>query len=207
MIAMIQARLGSARYPGKILEDVVGKPLLQHVVDRAWLIPSVKVVAVVAPASDVSIIREHVSAVMFGPEVPEADVLGRFWAALPDARRSCDDGRVIMRLTGDCPLLDPRESERVCELFRLTDRCDYATNATPGYRDGEDTEIFTAALLEQACREATDAFDREHVTPWMVRHASQRAVLRPKPGRVPIKTSVDSHEDLERVRLIMEALT
>ena len=192
-LAVIQARLGSTRLPQKALVDIGGRSLIQRVVAQVRQIRSVDEVVLAVPHGDV--VALCYCANVYGPKVPEPDVLARF-AATAERYPRAD---TIMRVTGDCPLLDPRECERVLALYRSDPSIEYAWNCAPGYVDGEDCEVFSADALRRAHREATDAFDREHVTPWIRRHVKV-ATLMPETDRGHLKTSVDTPEDLERVR-------
>jgi len=198
-LAIIQARLGSTRFPRKVLADLGGQTVIQRVYARAKEIKGVDYVIVAAPsladAKAMPVPRGHAQA----PDcaIAETDVLGRFallatWCQ-PDT---------IIRLSGDCPCLDPVIAAQVLQLYHASGG-DYAWNVAPGYVDGEDVEVFSAALLAVANRQATDAYDREHVTPWMRRHVRVET-WPPTPGRAAGKTSIDTPEDLARVRVILQ---
>jgi spore coat polysaccharide biosynthesis protein SpsF len=211
VLAIIQARLGSHRFPRKALADLGGKPLLTHVVNRVCRVRGVDDVVLAVPAGDVSRLAcavaeqyrveplfDYVGARIHGPDVPEDDVLLRFVAVA--AMYPQHD--TILRATGDCPLFNPCEAERVLALYRSTG-CDYAWNVATGYVDGEDCEVFSRKALLEAHWHATDAADREHVTPWIRRNYSIATAM-PLSDRRHLKTSVDTISDLERVRLLME---
>lgn len=203
VLALIQARLGSTRLPAKALADIAGKPLIQHVVERVQSMAGLARVVVAVPnRRDASFIKPYVgNASVFSAEelIDEADVLGRFalCAAMYD---HCD---TILRVTADCPLWDPLLGERVLALY-LARYVDYASNIAPGYRDGEDVEVFSAWSLLHAHKHATDPSDREHVTPYIRRHF-RIATLQPDEIRSDVKTSVDTPTDLERVRKMVAA--
>jgi glutamate-1-semialdehyde 2,1-aminomutase len=199
-LCIIQARLGSTRLPNKALADIHGKPMLWHVVQRAGQIVGVTdwVVAVPSPAdaealasaaAPVSVWSRH--------DIPEDDVLKRF-ARVTDLVQP----DVVMRLTGDCPMLSPRVAREVLDLYHSIRGCEYASNVTPGYIDGEDVEVFSASALAWANRSASTPYDREHVTSWLRRNV-KTATLWPRDVRYGVKTSVDTLEDLERVRALM----
>lgn len=199
-IAIIQARLGSTRLPGKALADIHGRPMLRHVIDRVRQIGGVDHIVVATPfVSDTNALGKAVSGVDYwtGVDLRAVDVLGRF-AKCAKAYQA----DAVLRVTGDCPMLNPRIAEQVLALYHSTKGCEYASNVTPGYVDGEDVEVFSAEALAWAHREAKDPFDREHVTPWVKRHV-KKAILQPRDPRYGVKTSVDTIEDLERVRALM----
>lgn len=163
-IVVLQARLGSTRLPRKVLADLCGKPLLRRVIDRARAIPGIDEVVLATtelPADRqlVSLARQWNVPVYAGS--PE-DVLDRYYKTL---RRF--PAETIVRVTADCPLLDPSISGAVLSRFREGD-VDYATNTNPPtYPDGLDTEVFAFATLERAWKEARLQSEREHVTPYI----------------------------------------
>jgi spore coat polysaccharide biosynthesis protein SpsF (cytidylyltransferase family)/aryl-alcohol dehydrogenase-like predicted oxidoreductase len=170
---VIQARMGSSRLPGKSLMMLGDRPVLQWVVDRARQIPGTSGVVVATSREHrddpiASYCKRYGLPVFRGSE---SDVLDRFAAC---AREQHADAAV--RITGDCPLLDPAESGRVVAAFKQTKNCDYASNISPRIvPDGLDTEVISRAALETAWREATDPADREHVT-LFVRRQPERFV-------------------------------
>jgi spore coat polysaccharide biosynthesis protein SpsF (cytidylyltransferase family) len=205
-LAIIQARLSSTRLPRKALMSIGGKPMIRHVVDRVCQIEGVDTVVVAVPnGADAAAIYDAVvppACVFWSVGTKEDDVLGRY----ERCAQSYPGHDVILRATGDCPLLDPVVAATVLshfELVRWRLDVEFASNVAPGYRDGEDIEVFTRAALADAHRSATDAYDREHVTAWMRRNC--RAItVKPTDDRSAVKTSVDTLEDLKRVRAMLE---
>ncbi len=209
-VAVVQARMGSTRLPGKVLADLDGRPLLALVLERAAAAPGLDAVAVATPdlARDDAIAdfcaREDVACVRGS----ETDVLDRYHRAA-----AALDAAVVVRITADCPLIDPEVIGRLLDL-RSRDELDYAGNATgalpPGrnrFPDGLDCEAFTAAALDRAWREATDPADREHVTPFMGRNAGlRRGVLEAERDYGNERWTVDHPSDLELVRVVVERL-
>jgi spore coat polysaccharide biosynthesis protein SpsF (cytidylyltransferase family) len=209
-VAIVQARMGSTRLPGKVLADLDGRPVLALVLERTAATPGLDAVAVAAPdlPRDDAIAefcaRENVICVRGS----ESDVLDRYHRAA--AQLAAD---IVVRITADCPLIDPEVVGRLL-AFRADNDFDYAGNATgalpPGrnrFPDGLDCEVFTAAALELAHREAADAYDREHVTPFMGRDERlRRGVLEAEHDYGDERWTVDYPEDLERVREIVDRL-
>lgn len=198
-VAIIQARLGSTRLPRKVLSDICGKPMLQHVIDRALAIHGVDHVVVTVPYEDHA---EFVKFIDQGPRLsldygPGEDVLRRYWLAATN-----EDADVIVRLTSDCPLIAPEVCEKV--LRSLTCRYGFASNDTrqSGYPDGLDCQVFRWALLDKAHEEATSLHDREHVCPWMEANGYAAPPVKTRNRNWP-KVSVDSQDDFDRVRRIM----
>ena len=162
--AIIQARMGSTRLPGKTLAKVAGKPLLHHVVQRvraSSLIDDVIVATTAQPQDDLLVeFAERSGLKCFRGS--EEDVLDRTYQA---ARHY--DVEHIVRVTSDCPLLDPEVVDRVIETY-LSGLYDYVTNTLRyTYPDGLDVEVFSFSTLERAWREARAPSEREHVTPYI----------------------------------------
>jgi glutamate-1-semialdehyde aminotransferase/spore coat polysaccharide biosynthesis protein SpsF (cytidylyltransferase family) len=204
LAAVIQARMGSTRLPGKTLREIAGKSMLSHVVDRTSTSKFIEgvVIATTVEARDDSLAEFAQQRGLPCYRGNEHDVLDRtYQAALRFGVTT------IVRVTPDCPLLDPRVLDRVIEVFRSGDY-DYVANAAPRtYPDGLDVEVFSFAALERAWREARRPSEREHVTPYLrmsgafrtcnVEHAADLSHL---------KWSVDTPEDLEFARAIFAAL-
>lgn len=190
---VIQARMGSSRLPGKVLMLLDDRPVLQWVVDRARRIAETHgvVVATSSDSQDDALVRycdRHGITVFRGSE---ANVLDRYVTC---ARQIHADA--VVRITADCPLLDPAESGRVVADFRHLPDCSYASNISPrSLPDGLDTEVVSVTALEAAWRETTDPADREHVTPF----------VRDQPDRF-VSASVRSPLDASRYRLTLDTL-
>jgi spore coat polysaccharide biosynthesis protein SpsF (cytidylyltransferase family) len=201
-LAIIQARLSSTRLPRKALMSIGGKPMIRHVVDRVCQIEGVDTVVVAVPnGADAAAIYDAVvpqAGVFLSVGTKEDDVLGRY----ERCAQSYPGHDVILRATGDCPLLDPVVGGYVLKAYAASGISDYVSNITAGYRDGEDVEVFSVAALLRAAKKATDPYDREHVTPYIRRHGVISVVM-PTEDRSAIKTSVDTLEDLERVRAMV----
>jgi len=206
VVVIVQARLGSMRLPGKTLAEIAGRPMLAHVVERASAIPRV---AEVVLATTVSVRDEDIVTFARQESIPcvrgsEEDVLDRFRQA--PAERRAD---VVVRVTADCPLLDPEVSGLVVAQY-LTRRgqVDYVSNVhPPTYPDGLDTEVFSRQVLEIAWREARLPSDREHVTSYIWRHPDRFRL-----GHVTHaedlsahRWTVDTPADLDFVRAVFEA--
>ena len=199
--AVIQARMGSTRLPGKVLMDVAGRAMLQRVYDRvrrAQLVDTVLVATSFAEA-DQEIVRfcqaNRIPVARGG--LTEDDVLGRFL----DVASFAD---VIVRITADCPLIDPALIDLVV-AHRADSGQPYVNNVDPRtYPDGLDVEAFTRQALVQADRE-TPWEEREHVSPWMRRQWPE-GHLRYDGDLGHLKWSVDEEVDLAFVRRVYERL-
>lgn len=165
--AIVQARMGSTRLPGKVLLDLAGETVLGRVVRRlcrARLIDSVMVATTTAPADDAIATesRRLGIAVFRGSEL---DVLDRYYHAAGQSA-----AEVIVRITADCPLIDPEVVDITLKAF-LDSAADYASNVLRrSFPRGLDTEVFSFAALQRAWREAREFYEREHVTPFLYGH-------------------------------------
>jgi spore coat polysaccharide biosynthesis protein SpsF len=176
---IVQARFGSSRLPGKVLMPLGNRPALAVVLERCARIPGIDVVVCAIPddrASDaVAAVAQTCGAVVFRGS--EHDVLGRY----DGAARAVGAG-IVMRVTSDCPLIDPGLAGAVLALLEETG-ADYACNTLPPlWPHGLDCEAFWADHLARAAREAELPYDREHVTPWLRRNADLCRVNLDGPG-------------------------
>jgi spore coat polysaccharide biosynthesis protein SpsF (cytidylyltransferase family) len=208
VIAIIQARLNSSRLPRKILTDLGGKPVLLHVVERAMKIAGVDKVVLNIPLADLDDVELNSlkwPVQIHGIERQEADVLGSF---LTIAKSEKAD--VIMRLTGDCPLIDPYLCSDVLDLFfRLNKSYCYAANDTlrSGYPDGLDCEVVSIEALTLAAARAYAKSDREHVMTWIRQYMPCYTIVAPLGTDLTgAKWSIDTPDDLALVREIFSQL-
>jgi spore coat polysaccharide biosynthesis protein SpsF len=210
--AIIQARMGSERLPGKIMAQLAGRPMLDHVIERTALATEIDdiIVATSDQPADLPVF-EHLtsSAGRWAKQVrvvrgSERDVLQRY--AVAAATTSAD---LILRITGDCPLIDWSTIDALIRTFMESD-LDYLGAGVPsGFPRGLDCEIFARAALETAAREATDPSDREHVTRFLyMRPDLFRCSTMPAPPdlRRDYRLCVDEALDLELVRSIYQRL-
>lgn len=205
-IGVVQARFNSTRMPGKVLADLNGRPVLEHGI-RAMLASKLLehvVVATTVRTDDDAVVS---LAQRTGAEVvrgAESDVLGRFLVA---AERYGADA--IVRITGDCPAVDPGVVDAAVTEFR-DGRHDYVTaGESGGFPRGLDVEVVSAAALDLAGAEA-DIEEREHVTLFAYRRPSRFRlgfVAAPEPLRAPdLRLCVDEPADLEFLRELCRRL-
>ncbi len=203
--AFIQARMSSTRFPGKVLEPIAGLPAIVYMAKRAAsarLIDGLTVLTSTEASDDLlqMVLQEYGVAVFRGDL---HDVLARFGQAA--AKTGAQE---IVRLTGDCPLVDPGVVDAVIQLRR--DRAvDYASNVDPpSFPDGMDCEVFTHDVLQRAMCEAVNPYEREHVTLWMRSDAAglRRANLRSLVDASALRLTVDYPDDLGVVRELVAAL-
>jgi len=200
IVAIVQARMSSTRLPGKVLADVAGHPMLWHVVRRLRRARQLNriVIATSENPSDDAIVRFCEQEGIDCFRGSETDVLDRYYRA---ARAFAAD--TVVRITSDCPLIDPAVVDKVVQRF-LDGDVDYVSNSLRyTYPDGLDTEVFSFAALEQACREATRESEREHVTPYLRGKRFRVAnVDNDPPAPRNLRWTVDEPADLEFVRRV-----
>ena len=217
-VAIIQARMASSRLPDKVLLDIGGEPMLVRVyrrTQRARWVDQVVVATTTDPGD------EPIAALCAEREFPvyrgsAADVLDRYYQA---ARWF--DAQVIVRITADCPLIDPQVVDstvaalygrKISDLERLCDGHplrDFAANRLPppwkrSYPIGLDTEVCTFQALEKAWLEADQPHQREHVMPYLYEQEGRFrvVVVDHEPDRGSLRWTVDTPEDLQLVRQI-----
>jgi spore coat polysaccharide biosynthesis protein SpsF (cytidylyltransferase family) len=203
-VAIIQARMASSRLPGKVLADLVGRPVLWHVVQRvcqARRADHVLVATSVSSADD-PLARFCANAGIDMFRGSEHDVLDRFYQAALVTQAD-----TIVRITADCPLIDPDVIDRVLQVH-ASGSFDYTSNVILySYPDGLDVEAIRMETLARTWREAMQPSDREHVTPY-VRFSNRFRTFNVAhdPDLSHHRWTVDEPADLEFVRRIYEAL-
>src|SRR5271168_4885522 len=204
VVAIIQARMGSSRLPGKSLAEIEKRPMLWHVIQR---VKQATLVDRVAVATSVSQADDAIEKMCQENGVPcyrgsEHDVLDRFYAAARAEKAS-----QVVRITADCPLIDPEVVDRVVRRFQRGD-LDYASNAmVRSYPDGLDTEICSFSALERAWHEAHKPSEREHVTPYLRSGKFRTANVENDSNSLyqHYRWTVDEIEDLEFIRAVYKA--
>lgn len=200
-VAIVQARMGSTRLPGKVMLDLGGRPMIDLLLERlarAQMVDEI-VVATTTDGPD-DVLADHLNARGYAVHRGSpTDVLDRYYQA---ARATAAD--VVVRVTGDCPLIDPQLVDAV--IIKFNDAgVDYASNVgPPTFPDGLDTEVFSFAVLERAAREATASFDREHVTPYLREPGRFSAInVAGSSDLSAQRWTVDEASDLEVVRAVV----
>jgi len=201
IVAIIQARMGSSRLPGKVSMDLGGETVLGRVVrrlQRSRHISKIVVATTTVPADEVIVAEcDRLEVLCFRGS--EHDVLDRYYQA---ARANAADA--LVRVTSDCPLIDPELVDETVEVFR-DEHADYASNVFPRtYPRGLDTEVFSFDALDRAWREAREAHQREHVTPYLYEHPQifKLASLSGAADYSRYRWTLDTLEDLELLRTI-----
>lgn len=206
LVAIIQARMGSTRLPGKVMLDLCGHSVLWHVVERVRRCGEAQciVVATTRAARDDVIAEEAKCA---GAQVwrgSEDDVLSRYYEA------ACAfDARHVLRVTSDCPLLDPQIMAEMTRTYQAQPELDYLSNFLPRrFPQGLDAEIMRMAALEAAFHEADKSYQREHVTPYIYQHPEQfkLGAFTSERDLSYLRWTLDTPEDRRLIEAIYRAL-
>jgi spore coat polysaccharide biosynthesis protein SpsF len=209
VVAILQARMGSTRLPGKVLADIAGVPMLVRTVERARRAATIDDLIVATtrePADDALdvLCRARGYRIFRGST---DDVLDRTYRAAVESGAD-----VIVRLTADCPLLDPDLVDLTVRTFLdASPPADLVVNRLPGARTypiGLDVEVVSFAALERAWREAVKPNQREHVLPYLYDPPGRFRVVRLDAERDygNLRWTVDTREDLEFVRQVYARL-
>ncbi|KJS81115.1 MAG: acylneuraminate cytidylyltransferase [Peptococcaceae bacterium BICA1-8] len=204
---IIQARMGSTRFSGKVLKEIKGKTVLQHVIKRAQqsnLIDMI-VIATTTNERDSAIVNE---AQKLGIKVfrgSEDDVLSRYYYVAKE-----NEVDIIIRITSDCPLIDPRVLDDVITCY-LEGNYDIVSNAGPNisqrtFPRGLDAEVFSFNVLKDAFRNAKERYQREHVTPYIYESSKKVFYFKNDVDYSKYRWTLDTEEDFELIQLVYEKL-
>jgi spore coat polysaccharide biosynthesis protein SpsF (cytidylyltransferase family) len=207
VVAIVQARMGSERLPGKVLLDIAGETMLSRVVLRlrqSKLIDEV-IVATTTNPIDQAIVDEASNLGIRACRGSEEDVLGRYVDAAAFANAD-----VIVRVSADSPFVDPEVTDAVVFAFLSADPpVDYASNKLqPSFPLGLDVEAFSRDALLRAARDATEPYEIAHVTVYMYSRLDEFTLLPVTSERNlhPLRWTVDTPEDLRFARAVFERL-
>lgn len=202
---IMQARVGSSRLPGKVLKLLKGKTVLEHDIIRiqqAKLINGIIIATTINREDDAIVeIAEKCGAKYFRGS--QDDVLERYYYAAKQFQVEN-----IIRITSDCPLIDPYVIDEVVDCFDKNP-VDIMTNVpneweTMSYPRGMDLEIFPFAWLERAFNEATSSYDREHVSPYIYDHADTRYYYKYNKDYSKYRLTLDTNEDWQVISKIYD---
>jgi len=201
IVAIIQARMGSTRLPGKVLKDLAGETVLARVlarVKRSATISEVVVANSDAAADDVIVAEcKRLGTRVFRGN--EEDVLDRYCRAAQFAK-----AEIVVRITADCPLIDPTITDKTINAF-LKELPDFASNVLiRTYPRGLDTEVMSMKTLERAWREASERYQRAHVAPYIYQHSERFKLLavQGEENHSDLRWTLDTVEDLEFLRAV-----
>ncbi len=205
LVAVLQARFSSTRLPGKVLNPLLGEPMLGRQLERIKRAACIDhlVIATSTEASDdaIAALCDAMGVTCYRGSLD--DVLDRMYRAA--AETAADS---FMRLTGDCPLVDPRVLDELARFFR-NGGYDYASNTIePTYPDGLDAEVMRLQCLEVAWREAELPSEREHVTPFIYNRPERFRLgsFKRDPDLSALRWTVDESADFEFVNAVYESL-
>lgn len=206
IVAIVQARMGSTRLPGKVLKDLAGKPMLQRVLSRAASAKYLDKIVVAMPDLQESVPIERLCSELGYAcfRGSENDLLDRYYRT---AVAHCAD--TIVRITADCPLIDPQVIDLVIQQYmKCPAAMRYASNIHPTrtFPRGLDTEVFGFDTLESAWRNDGNESWREHVTPFIYRHPEKYeiiAVTNPE-DHSRYRLTVDTEEDFQLIELLYQ---
>ena len=205
IVAIIQARMGSTRLPGKVLKDLGGETVLARVIARVRRASEIEevVIATTRQPDDDRIVDECRRLAVRVYRGETSDVLDRYYHAAEEVR-----AEAIVRITSDCPLIEPEITDATVRAF-LERRPDYASNVLQRtYPRGLDTEIMTRDALVRSWRQAKEAYQREHVTPYIYENADQ-FTLHSVQGETDYsghRWTLDEAEDMTFLRAVYERL-
>jgi spore coat polysaccharide biosynthesis protein SpsF len=202
-IAIIQARMGSTRLPGKVLAELCGMPMLLVLLHRVRMTPGIDevVIATTTSANDDVLVSWLIDNGVIFFRGSEEDVLNRYWEC---AKKHSAD--VIVRITADDPLKDSRVIARGLAEFNKSKTIDYVSNTIqPTYPEGLDVEIFSFKALNLAHEEANLPSEREHVTPYIWKHPDKFSIycFKMQPDLSSWRWTVDKPEDLLFVKTVL----
>jgi spore coat polysaccharide biosynthesis protein SpsF (cytidylyltransferase family) len=204
IVAIVQARMGSSRLPGKIIRELGDRPVFLWVYDRLQrsnLIDKVLFATTEQKKDDVfcEILEKNQINFIRGSE---QDVLGRYYLA---ATKSSAD--IIVRVTCDCPFIDPELIDEGLRMHGYND-INYTSNVVPPtFPDGFDFEIFSREILDNAHLNAKSDYEREHVTPWIIEHtveAQNTIKINDNISHVNKRVTLDNEDDFLLLKILVE---
>jgi spore coat polysaccharide biosynthesis protein SpsF len=209
-ILVTQARLGSTRLPGKILQEIAGKSLLQIHLERLKNCKNISeiVVATTLKKEDQVIYDKAIEWGFDASRGSESDVLDRFYEAVKFKNPDW-----IVRVTSDCPLIDPELVDQVI-AYTQKNQADYGSNTLiEDYPDGQDVEVFKFTVLEDAWNNAKLLSEREHVTPFIRKNSTFNNTNMYKSVNFPcngnynkIRMTVDEYSDISTIEILIKNL-
>lgn len=203
-VAIIQARIGSTRLPGKILKVLMGKTVLQHVIERVQQAGSIDkiIIATTILDQDNPVVDEAVKCGVNYFRGSENDVLARYYLAAKN-----NNADIIVRITSDCPLIDPIVTDEIVNFYKDKEVYDIVTNASGDlskrtYPRGLDTEVFSFNALGKAYEQADKQHQREHVTPYIYENNPMIYYYKNKIDYSMYRWTLDTEEDFELIKEI-----
>lgn len=207
VIGIVQARMGSTRLPGKVMMKIKGEAVLFFVIERvkqSKLIDQI-VIATTTNKQDDVIVKEAKRLKVDCFRGSEEDVLSRYYNAAQNYNAD-----VVVRITSDCPLIDPKLNDKVIGFYLENNSYDLVTNAGPvekrTYPRGLDIEVFSFQKLEEAYNKADKKYQREHVTPYIYENSEDLFFITSEVDYSDIRLTLDTSEDFDLIQKIFEKL-
>ncbi len=202
VLAIVQARMGSTRLPNKVMKLITGVPMIELLLARLANAKEVDQIIVATSKDERNLpLVAHVQKLGYVCEQgSEDDVLDRYLQAA-----KAHQADIIVRITGDCPVVDPDLVDKVIYSFKIAN-VDYFSNVDPpSYPDGLDIEVFTFEALYRASIETRDPFDREHVTPYFRKPGKYKTeAMHHSKDLSALRWTVDEHADFEVIEKVFK---
>ncbi|MCL4442404.1 MAG: glycosyltransferase family protein [Firmicutes bacterium] len=206
-VCIIQARMGSTRLPGKVLKDLSGKTVLEHLIDRVKQSKHIDeiVIATTLSEKDNAIVSESNRCGVRHFRGSEDDVLGRYYYAAKETNAD-----TVLRITSDCPLIDPQVIDAVVAFYH-NNHYSIVTNAGNDlnqrtYPRGLDLEVFSFESLQNAFYNAKEKYQREHVTPYIYENVEDVFYFKNNIDYSRYRWTVDTEEDFELISMVYKFL-
>lgn len=205
--AIIQARMGSSRLPGKVMKELTGKPVLWHVIERVKQAKNIDqiIIATTTHKRDKIIFEKAEEWGVKPYQGSEEDVLARYYEAANKY-----DIDTVVRITSDCPLIDPHIIDEIVGYYNKIDYT-LVTNAGSDlnnrtYPRGLDTEVFSFEVLEKAYNKAEEKYQREHVTPYIYENYEDIFYYKNNEDLSNYRLTLDTKEDFELIKILYDKL-
>lgn len=204
IVAIVQARMGSNRFPGKVMKKVLGKPLIGYLLERLSRAERIdKIILATSTNKENDILCNYVSSL--GYDVfrgSEDDVLERYCQAAKTY-----GAKTVVRITGDCPLIDPNICDKLIRFY-FKEKVDYV-KLSSRYAEGIDCEVVDFDALKKARNNARKNSEREHVTPYIKNNSNvfKVKVLENKYDEGKYRFTIDEPEDFEVIKRIIKDLS
>lgn len=207
VVILVQARMGSTRLPGKVLNEVMDKSLLDYLIER---LNRVTLADEIVIATTTDLIDEKIVDFCLFEKIPlfrgkNEDVLDRYYSAAKAFKAD-----VVVRITADCPLIDPKIIDQVIKIYLDNyPKFDYVSNShMRSFPIGMDVEVFSFKALEEAFNDASLPEEREHVTPFIYRRPTryQKYLLTHTPNLSHFRLTVDTVEDFQLIKTLLEEI-
>jgi spore coat polysaccharide biosynthesis protein SpsF len=207
IVAIIQARMGSTRLPGKVKMDLFGNTILEHVIARVKQSKYIDEILIATTTSkkDDAIVEETQKCGVKVFRGSEEDVLSRYYYAAKE-----NQANIVVRITSDCPLIDPVVMDEIIRFY-VQNHYEIVTNAgvdvsNRTYPRGLDTEAFSFAALEEAFNHAHEKYQREHVTPYIYENNQEIYYYKNNTDYSNHRWTLDTPEDFELIQNIYKHL-